>query len=96
MGIGSVCRMQSFARIDLIRRLLLLGVFSLALASPLSACPVCFGAKDSSVSQAIVPAIGVLLGCTGLVATGIGSFAARLVFRDRKQIRGHKSVLNEE
>jgi len=79
-----------------IRKLLLIGAAIVALTSFSMACPVCFGAKDSAVSEAIVPAIGVLMGCTGIVAAGIGGFAARLAFRNKQRKIDGSSPLSSQ
>jgi hypothetical protein len=77
-------------------RLLLPGLLLLFCASVASSCPVCFGAKDAPVTQASVDAIGVLLGCTGLVAGTIGGFAARIYLRLRKAGAGETTSDSEQ
>lgn len=62
-----------------IPKLIAVGFLTLFAFSIGSSCPVCFGAKDSPVTEATVPAIGVMLGCTGIVAVGIGAFAGRIM-----------------
>jgi len=69
-----------------VRKLIAIGAFALFASSIGSSCPVCFGAKDSRVTEATVPAIGVMLGCTGIVAVGIGAFARRIIMA-RKDAR---------
>ncbi|MGA9121408.1 MAG: hypothetical protein WB699_18720 [Bacteroidota bacterium] len=66
------------------RKAFLMVLFVLLCTSAASSCPVCFGAKDAPVNQASVQAIEILLGCTGVVAAGIGGFATRIFFRLKK------------
>ncbi|MBS4028709.1 MAG: hypothetical protein KGZ58_08725 [Ignavibacteriales bacterium] len=41
---------------------------------PLFACPVCYGAPDSPITEGMNKAIIAMLGITGFVLTGITSF----------------------
>lgn len=53
----------------------------------LSACPVCYGASDSPMTDGMNKAIIAMLGITGFVLTGISSFFFMMI----KKIKSKKN-----
>ena len=67
-----------------------IGLISAALlvidSSAAWACPVCFGAADSSMTQGMNMAILLMLGVLGCVATGFTMFFVRLIKLSRHNV----------
>ncbi len=59
-------------------------ILSVLVPQTAASCPVCYGAADSPLIDGMNAAILVLLGITGCVFAGIGSFFA--VMRKRSKI----------
>lgn len=70
-------------------RVLVVGLFTLCLNELSLACPVCYGASDSPMTDAMNTGILVLLGVTASVLTAFAAFFLRLRKRARMTALEH-------
>lgn len=67
-----------------------LAILILACAAPAQACSVCFGDPNSSMSQAAVRGVFVLLGVIGLVLGGIATIGGCWIVRAARATPAHR------
>jgi hypothetical protein len=83
--------MKRSGRVVLMKLSLLAFAFFLS-AGPVWACPVCYGSTDASTIAGVNLAILALLGVTGSVLAGFGSFFLHIRKRSKMALSGSNDV----
>jgi hypothetical protein len=83
--------MKRLEKLTLTRLPIILLAFFL-MTGPAWACPVCYGSTDPSTIAGVNLAILALLGVTGSVLAGFGSFFLHIRKRSRMALRGSNDV----
>jgi hypothetical protein len=73
----------------------ILVAWTLAVASEVSACPFCYGAKDGKSAQHMAVAIWFLFGAVMSVLGGIGAFSFKIWKHGRMPTPPHEQLIED-
>ena len=76
-------------------RILTIWLFLCASATPLLACPFCYGAKDGKSTEHMAVAIWFLFGAVMSVLGGIGAFTLHIWRHSRAPLEPHQQLAEE-